>query len=259
MLKGAIIDFQQRHVTYRGHTTAICSYPISVDAPGLLEFARSAEVQRHKEQISARLGAQTIVRVDRSEPSKNVVRGLRAFELLLERYPEYRGRVTLLQFLVPSRSELGVYQTYTDEVFEAVDSINDEYGDGDWQPVHVFYENNYAQGIAGMCLYDVLFVNPVIDGMNLVSKEGPLVNERDGVLVLSELAGSYEQLSEYALGVTPTDLEGSVRALRSALTMAPDQRRLRAAALKRLIQEEDITFWLERQLRDLLAVTKGAL
>ncbi len=259
MLKGSIIDFQQRHVTYRGHTTVICSYPISVDAPGLLEFARSADVQRHKEQISARLGAQTIVRVDRSEPSKNVVRGLRAFELLLERYPEYRGRVTLLQFLVPSRSELGVYQTYTDEVFEAVDSINDEYGDGDWQPVHVFYENNYAQGIAGMCLYDVLFVNPVIDGMNLVSKEGPLVNERDGVLVLSELAGSYEQLSEYALGVTPTDLEGSVRALRSALTMAPDERRRRAAALKRLIQEEDITFWLERQLRDLLAVTRGAL
>jgi len=259
MLKGAIIDFQQRHVTYRGHTTAICAYPISVDAPGLLEFAGSAEVQRYKEEIGARLGAQTIVRVDRAEPSKNVVRGLRAFELLLERYPEYRGRVTLLQFLVPSRSELGVYQTYTDEVFEAVDSINDEYGDGDWQPVQVFYENNYAQAIAGMCLYDVLFVNPVIDGMNLVSKEGPLVNERDGVLVLSELAGSYEQLSAYALGVTPTDLEGTVRALRGALTMAPDQRRLRAAALKRLIQEEDITFWLERQLRDLLAVTKGAL
>src|SRR3970282_1814951 len=110
------------------------------------------------------------------------------------------------------------------------DSINDEYGDGDWQPVHVFYENNYAQAIAGMSLYDVLFVNPVIDGMNLVSKEGPLINERDGVLVLSEMAGSYEQLSEYALGVTPTDIEGSVRALRQALIMPPDERRLRASA-----------------------------
>ena len=110
-----------------------------------------------------------------------------------------------------------------------------------------------------MCLYDVLFVNPIIDGMNLVSKEGPLVNERNGVLVLSELAGSYEQLSEYTLGVTPTDLEGSVRALRQALEMPPDERRLRAAALKRMVQEEDITFWLERQLRDLMAVSKGAL
>jgi trehalose 6-phosphate synthase len=259
MLKGATIDFQQCHVTYRGHTTAICSYPISIDAPGLLEFARSEEVQRYVDQISARLSGRTIVRVDRSEPSKNVVRGLRSFELLLERYPELRGKVTLLQFLVPSRSELGVYQTYTDEVFEAIESINDEYGDVDWQPIHVFYENNYAQAIAGMRLYDVLFVNPVIDGMNLVSKEGPLVNERDGVLVLSELAGSYEQLSEYALGVTPTDLEGSVRALHRALTMPADERRLRASALKRLVQEEDICFWLERQLRDLMAVSMGAL
>ncbi len=259
MLKGATIDFQQRHVTYKGRTAAICSYPISVDAPSLLEFAQSAEVKRYAGQLRTRLSDQTIVRVDRSEPSKNVVRGLRSFELLLERYPEYRGKLTLLQFLVPSRSELGVYQTYTDEVFEAIESINDEYGDLDWQPIHVFYENNYAQAIAGMSLYDVLFVNPVIDGMNLVSKEGPLVNERDGVLVLSELAGSYEQLSEYALGVTPTDLEGSVRALRRALTMPPDDRRLRASALKRMVQEEDICFWLERQLRDLLAVSKGAL
>ncbi len=259
MLKGAIINFQLRHVTFNGHTTAICNYPISVDAPGLLQFAHSDEVKRYADQLQTRLSGQTIVRVDRSEPSKNVVRGLRSFELLLDRYPEYRGEVTLLQFLVPSRSELGVYQTYTDEVFEAIDSINDGYGNNEWQPVHTFYENNYAQAIAGMCLYDVLFVNPLIDGMNLVSKEGPLVNERDGVLVLSELAGSYEQLSEYALGVTPTDLEGSVRALRQALEMPPDERRLRASALKRMVQEEDIIFWLERQLRDLMAVSKGAL
>jgi trehalose 6-phosphate synthase len=259
MFKGATIDFQRRLVTYNGRTTAIRSYPISIDAPGLLEFAASDEVQRYVGQISPRVTGPAIVRVDRSEPSKNVVRGIRAYRLLLERFPDYRGRVTLLQFLVPSRSELGVYQTYTDEVFEAVESINDEFGDNDWQPVQVFYENNYAQAIAAMRIYDVLFVNPVIDGMNLVSKEGPLVNERDGVLVLSELAGSYEQLSEFALGVTPTDIEGTVRALHQALTMPADERRLRAAALKRSIQEEDIVFWLERQLRDLLAVSRGAL
>ena len=144
-----------------------------------------------------------IVRVDRSEPSKNIIRGLRACELLLERYPEFRARVNYLQFLVPSRSELGVYQTYTDEIFELVESINDHYGDVDWQPIRVFYEENYAQAIAGMTLYDVLLVNPIIDGMNLVSKEGPLVNERDGVLILSELAGSYEQLQECVLPVSP--------------------------------------------------------
>ncbi|HXG35816.1 MAG TPA: trehalose-6-phosphate synthase, partial [Dehalococcoidia bacterium] len=200
-----------------------------------------------------------IVRVDRSEPSKNIIRGLRSWQLLLERYPEFRGSTTLLQFLVPSRSELGVYQTYTDEVFETIENVNDQYGDEQWQPIQVFYENNYAQAIAGMRLYDVLFVNPIVDGMNLVAKEGPLVNKGDGVLVLSEQAGAHEQLGEYALSICPTDLEGSVRALYQALTMSPEERRRRAAALKRLVLEEDITFWLERQLRDLLTASRRGL
>jgi trehalose 6-phosphate synthase len=259
MLHGAVIDFQERNVTYRGHTTHIRHYPISIDAAGLLEFAASTEVQDYQDQLRPLFDRQTIVRVDRSEPSKNIVRGLRAWELLLDRHPEFRGKVNLLQFLVPSRSELGVYQTYTDEVFELVDSINDQYGDVDWQPIHVFYENNYAQAIAGMSMYDLLLVNPLIDGMNLVSKEGPVVNKGDGVLVLSELAGSSEQLSDYAITICPTDLEGTVRALREGLALPADERRRRAAALRRLIQEEDITFWLDRQLRDLLAASRGAL
>jgi trehalose 6-phosphate synthase len=213
-------------------------------------------VEKAKERLRPFLGEQTIVRVDRSEPSKNIIRGLRAWELLLERYPDLRGKVNFLQFLVPSRSELGVYQTYTDEIFELIESINDHFGNVEWQPVRVFYEENYPQAIAGMSLYDVLLVNPIIDGMNLVSKEGPLVNERDGVLVLSELAGSYEQLAEYALPVAPTDLEGTVRALYWALTMPPDERRRRADALRQIIQDEDITFWLERQFRDLMALDR---
>ncbi len=259
MLEGAVVDYPHSTVTFRGRTVYVRSYPISVDAAGLLEFAQSPEVMGYVERLRPPVGQQTIVRVDRSEPSKNIIRGLRAWELLLERYPEYRGRVNFLQFLVPSRSELGVYQTYTDEIFELVDSINDHFGDVGWQPIRVFYEENYAQAIAGMTLYDVMLVNPIIDGMNLVSKEGPLVNEHDGVLVLSEMAGSFEQLAEYSLPVAPTDLEGTVRALHQALTMPADERRRRAMALKRLVQEEDITFWLERQFRDLMTLTQGGL
>ena len=259
MLEDVDIDYGKRLVNYRGRTTHVCHYPISIDAAGLLEFARSPEVEEYKRRLQPLLGRQTIVRVDRSEPSKNIIRGLRAWELLLERYPDFRGRVNFLQFLVPSRSELGVYQTYTDEIFELVESINDHFGDVEWQPIHVFYENNYAQAIAGMYVYDVLLVNPVIDGMNLVSKEGPLVNKGDGVLILSEQAGSSEQLSEYTLNIAPTDLEGTVRALHQALTMPLDERRRRAAALKRLVQEEDITYWLERQFRDLMAVSQAGL
>jgi trehalose 6-phosphate synthase len=259
MLDGVDIDFGQRLVRYKGHTTRVRHYPISIDTAGLLEYAESAEVLGYKERLRPLLGDQTIIRVDRSEPSKNIVRGLRAWELLLERHPEFRGRVNFLQFLVPSRSELGVYQTYTDEIFELVESINDHFGDVGWQPIHVMYENNYAQAIAGMYFYDVLLVNPIIDGMNLVSKEGPLVNKGDGVLILSELAGSSEQLSDYSLNISPTDLEGTVRALHQALTMPEDERRRRASALKALIQEQDITHWLESQFRDLVAVSRGAL
>ncbi len=259
MLEGVDIDFGKRLVRYKGRTTRIRHYPISVDATGLLEYASSPEVEAHKQRLRPLLGEKTIVRVDRSEPSKNIVRGLRAFELLLERHPEFRGKVNFLQFLVPSRSELGVYQTYTDEIFELVESINDHFGDIGWQPIHVFYENNYAQAIAGMSLSDVLLVNPVIDGMNLVSKEGPLVNKGDGVLILSELAGSFEQLSEFSLNVAPADLEGTVRALHQALTMPEEERRRRASALKRLIQEQDITHWLESQFQDLVGVSRGVL
>jgi len=258
MLDGAEVSYQTCIVQFRGQTTQVCAYPISIDAAGLLEFAQGPEVQEYRRRIEPLLGEQTIVRVDRSEPSKNIIRGLRAWELLLERHPEFRRKVNFLQFLVPSRSELGVYQTYTDEIFELVESINDHFGDVDWQPIRIFYEDNYPQAIAGMTFYDVLLVNPIIDGMNLVSKEGPLVNKGDGVLVLSEMAGSFEQLSEYVLPVSPSDLEGTVRALQQALTMPPDERRRRAAALKRLVQEEDITFWLERQFRDLMALAQKA-
>ncbi len=259
MLDGVDIDYGQCLLRYHGHTTRVRHYPISVDAEGLLNYVNSPEVETYKQRLRPLLGQQTIVRVDRSEPSKNIVRGLRAWELLLERHPEFRGRVNFLQFLVPSRSELGVYQTYTDEIFELVESINDHFGDVGWQPIHVLYENNYAQAIAGMYFYDVLLVNPIIDGMNLVSKEGPLVNKGDGVLILSEMAGSFEQLSDYSLNVSPTDLEGTVRAMQQALTMPEEERRRRASALKRVVQDQDIMYWLECQFRDLVAVSRGAL
>lgn len=256
IVPGVDIDYGAWNLRHKGHTTRIRHYPISVDAAGLLEFSRSDEVERYRKSLASLAGKQTIVRVDRSEPSKNIIRGLRAYELLLDRYPDLRGEVNLVQFLVPSRSDLGVYQTYTDEIFELVDSINDQFGSLEWQPVQVLYENNYAQAIAGMYHYDVLMVNPLVDGMNLVAKEGPLVNKGDGVLILSEMAGAHEELKEYSLNVSPTDIEGTVNALHAALTMPMDERRRRADALKTLIQEEDIVHWLERQFRDLMAISE---
>lgn len=257
MLEGADVDYRKRTIAFRGHTTYVRQYPISIDSAGLLEFAESDEVRGYVQKLRPAFGEQNIVRVDRSEPSKNIIRGLRAWELLLERHPEFRGKVNFLQFLVPSRSELGVYQTYTDEIFELVESINDHFGDVDWQPIRVFYEENYAQAVAGMTMYDVLLVNPIIDGMNLVSKEGPLVNQRDGVLILSEMAGSFDQLSGCAVAVSPTDLEGTVRALHKALTLPVEERRKMARELRQLVEEKDIVYWIEQQFKDLSNLISG--
>jgi trehalose 6-phosphate synthase len=179
--------------------------------------------------------------------------------MLLHQYPELQGQVKFIAFLVPSRTRIKQYRRYAEEVNEIVESINSKYGSDDWQPIKVFYENNYVQALAALRLYDVLLVNPVIDGMNLVAKEGPTVNTRDGVLILSERAGACRQLSNHALPVTPTDLEGTMEALHQALTMSAEERKKRAAALRKSVEEEDITLWLYQQLSDANAIAQEML
>jgi trehalose 6-phosphate synthase len=255
-VKGASVDHRACTVSRDDWLTRVTYYPISIDAAGLSRLAVSPEVQRYEKRLARLCREITIVRVDRAEPSKNIIRGFRAYDGLLERYPDLRQRIVLLAFLVPSRGEVSIYRTYARDLLELAETINGKYGNRKWRPIHVFYEDNYAQAIAGMRLYDVLLVNPLMDGMNLVAKEGPLVNTRDGVLVLSEMAGAHEQLGEYALSICPTDLEGTVRALHSAITMPDEEKRRRAAALRRAIQEEDLTFWMQRQFRDLMAVSR---
>ncbi|MFQ5878597.1 MAG: trehalose-6-phosphate synthase [Dehalococcoidia bacterium] len=250
-LPGAEVDYDAATVGYEGREVKVTHYPIAIDAEGLAAFAKGPQVQAYEEELRQYLGEKTIVRVDRLEPSKNLVRGYRAYDILLRRRPDLAGRVTFLSFLVPSRTNLSLYQRYRDEVFEIINTINEDYGNAQWQPIRVFYEENYAQAVAAMRLYDVLLVNPLIDGMNLVAKEGPLVNRRDGVLILSETAGAYEQLGEHALAVAPADVEGTARALEAALAMAGEERRRRAATLRQVVQAEDIVQWLEHQLQDL--------
>ena len=251
-LDDARVDHAKQTVLIEGHLTSVKSYPISIDVASLRDLVSSSWVEDYEERLRPLCGEKTIVRVDRADPSKNLIRGFRAFEMLLERYPDLLGKVKLLAFIVPSRTHIRQYRRYEEEIKRLVESINSRYGTEDWQPVSVLYENNYPQALAGMRLYDVLLVNPVIDGMNLVAKEGPTVNDRDGVLILSETAGAYDQLKEGALPVSPADLEGTVEALRTALTMPPKERKERANILKRSIEEEDVTFWLYRQLTDLV-------
>jgi len=250
----AEVDYGLQTVQIDKHIVQVKAYPISVDVAGLKRMVSSARLREYEQKLRQFCGEQTIVRVDRAEPSKNIIRGFRAFDKLLERYPQFRGKVKFIAFLVPTRTHLKLYQRYMQELTQLIGAINTKYGTEEWYPIDFFYENNYIQAIAGMRLYDVLLVNAVIDGMNLVAKEGPTVNNCDGVLILSETVGACEQLGQNALTVSPTDLEETTQALYTALTMPPDERNKRATALKRSIEEEDITNWLFHLLKDAVSL-----
>ena len=192
-----------------------------------------------------------LVRVDRLEPSKNILRGFLAYEALLQRHPRLRGRISFLAFLVPSRTGLREYSHYGREVQNAVDRINARFARAGWRPVQLYYENDYAQALAGLSIADVVLVNPLVDGMNLVAKEAVIVSQRDAALVLSETAGAFDQMADGALPVAPADVVGTADALATALAMPVEERRRRLARLRRGVEREDITWWLRRQLEDL--------
>jgi len=255
-LPEAAVDHERRVVYLDGHGPRVNAYPVSVDVAELERLARSEEVSRYEERIRPLLGEKTIVRVDRVDPAKNILHGFEAYDMLLQHCPTLVGRVNFLAFLVPSRTSIREYKEYTQQVFALVDKINARHRKAGWKPIKVFYEHNYAQAIAGMRLYDVLLVNPVADGMNLVAKEGPVVNTRDGVLVLSKKAGAHEQLSGDCISVEPADIEGTAQALYRALTMTSWERIQKAQRLRMSVRKEDITWWLGTQLDDLCKVVR---
>src|SRR5450756_2361903 len=248
---GVRVDYSQDTVWLDGHRTRARAYPISVDPANLRRLATLPETIAHKQRLRPLLGERTIVRVDRMDPSKNIALGFKAFGLLLERRPELIGKVRFLAFLVPSRETIPEYQRYAREVWTEVEQVNARFAEGDWMPIEVFYEDNRLQAIAGMALADVLLVNPVADGMNLVAKEGPLVSERNAVLVLSRSCGAYRQLAPGALGVEPADLDATADALEKALEMPRAERARRVSVLRALLDAEDLAWWVRSQLTDL--------
>ena len=251
----ATVDYEQRLVRRRRRVTHVRAYPISIDVAATRRVAESRAARRRADQLLGGSREQVIVRVDRLEPSKNILRGFLAYEALLQRQPRFRGRVSFLAFLVPSRTGLREYGDYGRNVQNAVDRINARFGRSGWRPVQLFYENDYAQALAGLSIADVVLVNPLVDGMNLVAKEAVVVSQRDAVLVLSETAGAFDQMADGALAVAPADVVGTADALSRALAMDPDERRRRLAKLRRGVETEDVAWWLRRQLEDLNELT----
>jgi trehalose 6-phosphate synthase len=238
-------------VTHRGGRTLVSAHPISVDPAEFEELAESERVLERQRGLVAGRPERLVLRVDRTDPSKNIVRGFRAFELYLRLHPEVHRRVAMLALLDPSRQDIPEYADYLHAIQTTAAEVNEGLGDAGWLPIDLRIEDNFAESVAAYKEYDVLFVNAIFDGMNLVAKEAPLVNERDGVLVLSENAGAFEELGRFAIPVNPFDVAGQAEALHRALELSADERRERAEAIRAEVRERDLSAWLDALLADL--------
>jgi trehalose 6-phosphate synthase len=239
-------------VTYRGHVTEVAVHPLGVDAAALRERARAGDVRAHAGALRRAAGdRKLIVRVDRTELSKNIVRGLAAYRELLATRPQWHGRVVHLAFAYPSRSALAGYRAYTDQVRELARQINGEFRTADWEPLILEVKDDYPRSLAACALADVLLVNPIRDGMNLVAQEGPVLSERGCALVLSREAGAAATLAADALLVNPYDVTETADALHRALEMPDAERQRRGAALAATAAADPPARWLGGQLASL--------
>ncbi|MGH9304058.1 MAG: alpha,alpha-trehalose-phosphate synthase (UDP-forming) [Acidimicrobiales bacterium] len=224
---------------------------LGADVERLAETASSKETTERLARLEDKVGGRALVlRSDRIELSKNLLRGFRAFAALLEEHRSWHDRVVMVARAYPSRESLPEYLAYRAEVEHLAELVNRRYGTASWQPIMVEVEDDFAASVAALRRYDVLLVNPVRDGMNLVAKEGPALNERDGVLVLSEFAGAYEELGDVALGVHPYDVRQTADALWRALEMAPEERAERAGELARRAVLRSPPEWLKLVLAE---------
>jgi trehalose 6-phosphate synthase len=248
---GVRVDHRERAVLYKGRVVWVRSYPISIDVAAMEQMAESSAVRKEEDAINGWRPEKLIVRVDRTDPSKNVVRGFLAYEKMLRLRPQLRGKVQFWAFLQPSRQDVPAYRDYLGRIRRSAERINAELGRRNWQPIRLELGENMRRAVAAYRNFDVLLVNPIYDGMNLVAKEGMLVNQQDGVLVLSENAGSHEELGEQAITVNPFDVDLTADALYQALQMPVAERRRRGQMVRRIVRSNDINRWVSLQIRDL--------
>jgi len=219
--------------------------PLGPDVPALTTAAHAPEVRAAAAALADTVGErQVILRIDRIEPAKNLVRGFAAYDRLLELRPGLRGRVVFVAMCSPSREAIPEYRMYAEEVVRTAEAVNDRWATGDWLPVVLDIRDDFARSVAGLERYDVLLVNPLRDGMNLVAKEGPALNRRDGVLCLSPGAGAFAELAPAVVPVHPFDVEQAAGALDRALALPFDERAEQAERLRALATARTPTDWL---------------
>jgi len=246
------LNMKKRSVSYGGREVLVRHYPISIDHEALQRTAARPEVEEKRRRLRqwASEGI-LLVRVDRIEPSKNILRGLQSFRLFLRYFPQWRGRVTFAVLLYPSRESIPSYRRYRESIEEEVRKINGEFSADGWEPVRLEIEDDYLRSVAALCEYDALMVNPVFDGMNLVAKEGAVLNRRDGVILLSVNAGAYAEMKGAVLPVNPLDIWDTAQLLNHALSMPAERRRTMALRAREIVMQNTSFKWLLRQIQNL--------
>ena len=251
-LLGLPVDWDSSSIDVSGRTVRARTYPISIDVAALEELASSPATEGHVKELKGTLRDRAVVlRVDRADPNKNIVRGFEAFDLMLQERPDLAGRVVFLAVLQPSRLGVGEYADYLDRIGATAARVNARHGTGDWQPIDLRFAADLPLAVAAYRCCDVLFTNTVADGMNLVAKEAVVVNERDMVLALSDTTGAYAELGQFAVRLDPFDIAQQADALQAALAMPLGERQQRRARAADVVRHNDVHRWIDLQLTDL--------
>ena len=252
------VDMERGVVLCEDREVWVRAYPLPIDYKATLSVASREGVASFEEELLRRRREFSILRVDRADLSKNVLRGFTAFDIFLEQHPEFAERITFTAQLMPSRTDVPEYAEYLEKIEALVAVVNHRHGTTDWMPIDLKLRDDLEEAVASYKHYDVMMVNAMFDGMNLVAKEGPLVNERDGVSILSENTGAHEELGEFALSVNPFDVQELADAIYSALTMSAEGRARRLAGLKEIVTSRDPGDWIDEQISDIRAKARGA-
>jgi trehalose 6-phosphate synthase len=247
------VDFARGIVHFGDREVWVRAYPLPIDHKATRLIAQGPRVSEFEQELLRRRRDFLILRVDRADLSKNVLRGFSAFDLFLEQHPEFIERVTFMAQMMPSRTDVPQYAEYLERIEALVAVVNHRHGTPDWMPVQLKLRDDVEEAMAAYKHYDVLLVNAMFDGMNLVAKEGPIVNEREGVSILSENTGAHEELGEYALSVNPFDIQELADAIHAALTMGSAERHRRAEGLVEIVVSRDPGDWIDEQLADIRA------
>jgi trehalose 6-phosphate synthase len=250
-LLGLDVDHEAGVVRRDERDVWVRAYPLPIDAGAVEAVAQRPRTQRFETELLRRRRDHLILRVDRADLSKNVLRGFGAFDVFLEQHPEFRERVTFIAQLMPSRTDVPEYAEYLERIEAVVAVVNHRHGSPDWMPIQLKLRDDLEEAVAAYKHYDVLIVNAMFDGMNLVAKEGPMVNQRAGVSILSENTGAHEELGDCALSVNPFDIQELADSIHAALTMSYEERQRRHNGLQKIVTARNPGDWVDEQLNDI--------